>query len=99
MPYIKRDGSNKIQGIFALKQFGYAVEYLADDDAELLQYYADIETKKNDLELQRLADRLSLLTWAQIETAINNAFPDSAQANIVRKLARVLYTLVTNSVL
>ncbi len=98
MPFIKRDGSNNIQGVYACKQSGYGEEYLAADSVEYLQYIGDEQQASDDLDAQRLADRVSLLTWAQIETAINNAFPDSAQANIVRKLARALYTVITNSV-
>lgn len=40
MPYVSRDGSNVINGLYANLQPGYAEEFLADDNAEVLAYVA-----------------------------------------------------------
>lgn len=48
---------------------------------------AQIESEKTDLP-----------TRTQVKTAIENAFPDTAQASIIKKLANVVYTLRKNSV-
>ena len=39
----------------------------------------------------------NLPSWAQVEATINNAFPDLAQRNVVKKLARVVYWDVKNT--
>ena len=38
--YVQRDVSNKILGVYANAQPGYATEALADDDAQVLTYYS-----------------------------------------------------------
>lgn len=38
MPYVSRDGSNNVTGLFARPQPGRATEFLADDDAEVVAY-------------------------------------------------------------
>ena len=38
MPYIQRDGSNAVCGVYAQPQPGYAEEWLEDDDAEVGAY-------------------------------------------------------------
>lgn len=40
MPYVQRDGASAINGVFANPQPGYAEEFLADDDLELVAYLA-----------------------------------------------------------
>ncbi len=98
MPYIQRDINSKIKGIFARLQAGYAEEYLADNNAELLQHYADIKTKQDDLEAQRASDIAAFPTRAQIKTAIDNTTWTTAEKTIVKKLAMAVYTLLKNSV-
>lgn len=43
MPYVERDGSNNIKGLYANEQPGYAEEYLPDDDPEVLAFVAKID--------------------------------------------------------
>ncbi len=38
MPYVKRDTSGKIISIYGVSQQGYAEEFLADTNAEILSY-------------------------------------------------------------
>lgn len=38
MPYVQRDGSNAVCGVYAVAQPGLAEEYLADDAAEVLAF-------------------------------------------------------------
>ena len=38
MPYVSRDASGNINGVFANLQSGYAEEFLPDDDPELVAY-------------------------------------------------------------
>jgi hypothetical protein len=56
------------------------------------------EAAKTAMEIQVQSEKTALLTRAQIATAIDNAFPDTAQANIIKKLANVVYTFRKNSV-
>ncbi len=98
MPYIQRDGSNKIKGVFNRLQAGYAEEFLDDDDAELLQYYADIMTRQDNLEAQRAFDIAAFPTRNQIKAAIDNASTLAEMKVIVKKMAMALYTLLKNSV-
>lgn len=38
MPYVSRDGANKVNGLYAVPQPGYATELLADGDPEVNGY-------------------------------------------------------------
>lgn len=40
MPWVQRDGSAKINGVYANQQPGYADEFLPDDDAEVIAFLA-----------------------------------------------------------
>lgn len=73
-------------------------KYVQDNYSALEAAY--IATKKAEedamavLETQKLADILTNLpSWAQVETAIKNAFPTTAQQNVILKMARALYWL------
>lgn len=43
MPYVERDPSNSIKGLYANAQPGYAEEYLPEDDPEVLAFVALID--------------------------------------------------------
>uniref|UniRef100_A0A6M3K7U8 Uncharacterized protein n=1 Tax=viral metagenome TaxID=1070528 RepID=A0A6M3K7U8_9ZZZZ len=45
--------------------------------------------------IQGISDNLP--SWAQVRTAVINAFPDPAQQNIMLKQAQVVYWLAKNS--
>ncbi len=98
MPYIQRDGTGKIKGIYANFQIVYAEEYVDSSNTELVQYFADKQAKEDALIAQKESERTDFPTWVQVENAIDNAFTDSAQANIIKKIARPVYTYVKNSV-
>ena len=38
------------------------------------------------------SEKVALPTWAQVKTAIENAFTNTAQASIIKKIARPVYT-------
>jgi hypothetical protein len=38
MPYVSRDGSDSINGLYANLQPGFAEEYLPDDDPEVMAF-------------------------------------------------------------
>lgn len=41
MPYVKRDGANKVDGLFRHPVTGQATEFLSDNDAEVLAFLTD----------------------------------------------------------
>lgn len=98
MPYIERFDNNKIKGVHARLQPGIAEEFLEEDGAEYLQHLADKQGIVDALNAQIQSERANLPTWSQVVTAINNAFPDTAQANIIKKIARPVYTSLKKSV-
>jgi len=53
------------------------------------------EIARQAAKAQAILDNLP--SWAQVEATINNAFPDLAQRNVVKKLARVVYWDVKNT--
>ena len=53
------------------------------------------EIARQAAKVQAILDNLP--SWAQVEATINNAFPDLAQRNVVKKLARVVYWDVKNT--
>lgn len=38
MPYVKRNAANKVSGVFVAAQPGFAEEFLAPDDPEVIAY-------------------------------------------------------------
>jgi hypothetical protein len=94
MVYVSRNGGI-INGLFNKKQVGYAEEQLADDNSEVVAFRNPLPTP---LENQIESEKADLPTWAQVVTAIDNAFPDPAQANIIKKIARPVYTQLKKSV-
>jgi hypothetical protein len=38
MPYVQRDGSNNVTGLYQVLQAGYAEEFLADNDPAVIAY-------------------------------------------------------------
>lgn len=42
MPYVQRDENNTVNGVFANLQPGYAEEFLAEDDAEVVAYLTPV---------------------------------------------------------
>lgn len=71
---------------------------VAIDVAEYEQYLIDEQAVKDALSNQIDSEKTALPTWAQVATAIDNAFPDAAQAGIIKKIARPVYTYLKNSV-
>lgn len=45
MPYVSRDDSSNINGIYANLQPGYAEEYLPEDDPEVLAFIESVKPK------------------------------------------------------
>ena len=70
---------------------------IAEWDANKIKHDAEQATQ-DALDTQIENEKTSLPTWTQVITAIDDAFPDTAQANIVKKIARVAYTYRKNSV-
>ncbi len=56
------------------------------------------DNKKREMLDQVNSEKASLPTWAQVVSAINNAFPNNAQANIIKKIARPVYTYLKKTV-
>lgn len=54
--------------------------------------------KEGALDAQIESEKTALPTWTQVVAAIDNAFTDTAQANIIKKIARPVYTHLKNSV-
>lgn len=48
MPFVERNGGGKIKGLYAVAQTGYADEYLADDNAEVVSYRAPLPSPTLD---------------------------------------------------
>ncbi len=44
------------------------------------------------------SEKADLPTWVQMSNAIDNAFPDTAQARIIKKIARPVYTMLKRRV-
>ena len=53
MPYVQRDDNQKVVGLFAKSQTGYAEEFLADDDKEVLEYLNPTPTAEEVAERER----------------------------------------------
>lgn len=53
---------------------------------------------RDALDTQIESEKTALPTWTQVAIAIDNAFPDTAQATIIKKIARPVYTYLKNSV-
>lgn len=53
---------------------------------------------KDAMDTQVAGEKADLPTWAQVVNAINNAFTDNAQANIIKKIARPVYTMLKKEV-
>lgn len=68
------------------------------DVAEYEQFLIDEQATQDALDTQVESEKTALPTWTQVVTAIDNAFPDAAQANIIKKIARPVYTYLKNSV-
>lgn len=47
MPYVQRDISNNVMGLYAIAQPGYAEEFLADDNSAVVAYKAKVATFLN----------------------------------------------------
>lgn len=71
---------------------------IAIDVAEYEQYLIDEQARTDGLNNQIESEKTALPTWTQVVNAIDNAFPDSAQANIIKKIARPVYTALKKSV-
>lgn len=63
MPYIQRDKQGKINGLYRLRQEGYAEELLADDHPEVVARRAEREAARKAIrdEEASLKDRLAVL--------------------------------------
>jgi hypothetical protein len=94
MVYVSRQ-NGIINGVYNKIQVGYAEEQLADNNAEVVAFFNPPLTA---LENQIESEKADLPTWAQVVTAIDNAFPDPAQANIIKKIARPVYTQLKRTV-
>lgn len=61
MPYVSRDESGNINGMFANKQPGFAEEYLPDDDPEVVAFLnppAPINPALDSMQPKTIADIL-----------------------------------------
>ncbi len=94
MPYVKRLNGT-INGLFNRLQPGTAEEFLPLNDAEVQAF---LNPGPTVLETQIETEKADLPTWSQVATAIDNAFNDNAQANIIKKIARPVYTALKRSV-
>jgi len=59
----------------------------------------DVKKAEEEALLTQISnEKTNLPSWDQVSGAINNAFPDPAQANIIRKIARPVYTYLKKRV-
>ncbi|CAM5401069.1 hypothetical protein AFEL58S_02035 [Afipia felis] len=59
MPWVQRDSSGQICGVYANRQDGYAEELLADSDAEIVAYRAPREPEPRLVRKSIIIDRLN----------------------------------------
>ncbi len=81
------------------------VELTPQEEADQLEAWAAskavsdvVMAAKTALKAQVVNEKADLPTWAQVTTAIENAFPIVAQSNIIKKIARPVYTILKHSV-
>ena len=54
--------------------------------------------KREAMEAQIETEKSDMPTWSQVVNAIDNAFTDNAQANIIKKIARPVYSYLKKTV-
>ncbi len=84
---------------------GVRIELTSQEEAALRAQWAankiehDAETAEiNALNTQISSEKTNLPTWLQVETAIDAAFTNNAQANIIKKIARPVYTYLKKTI-
>lgn len=89
MPYVRRDGTNKIRGLYSILQSGYAEEFLPDDDAEVVTFRNPPPTV---LETKKIIDITALGTRAEMIAEIDAMVGASPQViAMIKKLAEIHY--------
>ena len=48
MVYVQRDESNKVKGVFANPQPGYAEEHKPDDDPEVVEFFRETDVTNRE---------------------------------------------------
>ena len=94
MPYISRK-NNKINGLYNIKQPGYAEEFLNDNDLEVIAFRNRLETqfgKKKKADIAKLGTRNELITRINIVNSL------SRLKNIVLDLAEIIYLRKKNTI-
>lgn len=93
MPYVSRDESETVNGLYAMLQPGHAEEFLADDDAEVMEFrnptptaeqIAEQERKaeiKQDQSRAALLDKLQTASLANIETYVRGQIDADSVTN------------------
>jgi len=102
MPYVQRDGSSNITGLYANPQPGYATEFLADTDPAVIAFLnppptADqirVAAIKTDATYTDILARLQTATAAQIDAWLTANVTTLAQARTV--LGAVIKYLATS---
>ncbi len=85
---------------------GIRITLSPQEEATLLAEWAANQTDQDAhqattdaLNAQVDSEKANLPTWAQVVTAIDNAFTNTAQASIIKKIARPVYTALKKSVI
>lgn len=106
MPYVERDGSNKIVGVYNVSQPGRAEEFLAEDDPEIfgLELAAARGVKRDNFKsegVKRIAAQVP--EWNSFESIALLAsvwnMLDNTSATTAQTLAKGIYLYVKNTAL
>jgi len=61
MPYVQRDQSNKITGVFARPQPGNATEFVDDSDPEVVEFRRGTYWERRQAEMPSIVDQLNAI--------------------------------------
>jgi hypothetical protein len=90
MPYVERDQSGKIKGLYVIRQAGYAEEYLSDDNPEVLGFlspFASVPTSISRRQFfQVLAVRDIITRQEALDAVATGAIPE-AMEQLIQMLA------------